>query len=100
MAHASLKRVVRVGGLAVPGRAAATARLWAHPLDSPWMGARGVVQASPPRGRGQHAGVWARALPERTAWVRGAQTGYIYHYALVMIFGVLVLMTYFVWLSR
>ncbi len=37
------------------------------------------------------------------AWVAGiarrAQTGYLYHYALVMILGVLVLMTYFVWLK-
>ena len=37
------------------------------------------------------------------AWVSGAvrrvQTGYLYHYALVMILGVFVLMTYFVWLK-
>ena len=36
-------------------------------------------------------------------WVSGiarrAQTGYLYHYALVMILGVFVLMTYFVWLK-
>jgi len=32
--------------------------------------------------------------------VRRAQTGYIYHYALVMIVGVFVLMTYFVWLNK
>ena len=44
-------------------------------------------------------GSW-RIVGRFAAWVRGAQTGYIYHYALVMIFGVLVLMTYFVWLSR
>jgi NADH-quinone oxidoreductase subunit L len=44
-------------------------------------------------------GSW-RIVSRISAWVRGAQTGYIYHYALVMIFGVLVLMTYFVWLSR
>lgn len=31
--------------------------------------------------------------------VRKAQTGYLYHYALVMIVGVFVLMTYFVWLK-
>ncbi len=31
--------------------------------------------------------------------VRKAQTGYLYHYALVMILGVFVLMTYFVWLK-
>ncbi len=34
------------------------------------------------------------------AVVRRAQTGYIYHYALVMILGVFVLMTYFVWLNK
>jgi len=37
------------------------------------------------------------------AWVAGVarrtQTGYLYHYALVMIVGILVLMTYFVWLK-
>lgn len=33
-------------------------------------------------------------------WVRRWQTGYLYHYALVMIFGVFVLMTYFVWLNK
>lgn len=37
------------------------------------------------------------------AWVAGvarrAQTGYLYHYALAMILGVFVLMTYFVWLK-
>ena len=31
--------------------------------------------------------------------VRKAQSGYLYHYALVMILGVFVLMTYFVWLK-
>ena len=31
------------------------------------------------------------------AVVRQAQTGYLYHYAFVMIVGVLALMTYFVW---
>jgi NADH-quinone oxidoreductase subunit L len=31
--------------------------------------------------------------------VRWAQTGYLYHYALVMILGVFALMTYFVWLK-
>jgi NADH-quinone oxidoreductase subunit L len=31
--------------------------------------------------------------------VRKLQTGYLYHYALVMILGVFVLMTYFVWLK-
>ena len=32
--------------------------------------------------------------------VRLLQTGYIYHYALVMLVGVFALMTWFVWLHR
>ncbi|MBA4260465.1 MAG: NADH-quinone oxidoreductase subunit L [Comamonadaceae bacterium] len=32
--------------------------------------------------------------------VRRAQTGYLYHYALIMIVGVLLFMTYFVWLAK
>ncbi|MGQ9724019.1 MAG: NADH-quinone oxidoreductase subunit L [Tepidimonas sp.] len=32
--------------------------------------------------------------------VRRVQTGYLYHYAFVMILGVLALMTYFVWLAK
>ena len=32
--------------------------------------------------------------------VRRLQSGYIYHYAFGMIFGVFVLMTYFVWLNK
>jgi NADH-quinone oxidoreductase subunit L len=32
--------------------------------------------------------------------VRWLQSGYLYHYALVMILGVFVLMTYFVWLNK
>jgi NADH-quinone oxidoreductase subunit L len=32
--------------------------------------------------------------------VRRVQSGYLYHYALVMILGVFVLMTYFVWLNK
>ena len=32
--------------------------------------------------------------------VRRVQTGYLYHYALAMILGVFVLMTYFVWLNK
>jgi NADH-quinone oxidoreductase subunit L len=31
--------------------------------------------------------------------VRWVQTGYLYHYALAMILGIFVLMTYFVWLK-
>ena len=34
-----------------------------------------------------------------TGLVRRAQTGYLYHYALVMILGVFALLTYFVWLK-
>jgi NADH-quinone oxidoreductase subunit L len=38
------------------------------------------------------------------AWVAGVvrlfQTGYIYHYAFAMIFGVFLLMTWFVWFNR
>jgi NADH-quinone oxidoreductase subunit L len=32
--------------------------------------------------------------------VRRVQTGYLYHYALAMILGIFVLMTYFVWLNK
>ena len=32
--------------------------------------------------------------------VRRLQSGYLYHYALVMILGIFVLMTYFVWLNK
>ena len=35
-----------------------------------------------------------------SGWVRRAQTGYLYHYALMMIVGVLLFMTYFVWLAK
>ncbi|MFC7408223.1 NADH-quinone oxidoreductase subunit L [Hydrogenophaga atypica] len=35
-----------------------------------------------------------------SAVVRKLQSGYIYHYAMVMILGVFVLMTYFVWLAK
>ena len=34
-----------------------------------------------------------------SGWVRRFQSGYLYHYALIMIVGVLVFMTYFVWLK-
>ena len=34
-----------------------------------------------------------------STFVRRAQSGYLYHYALVMILGIFVLMTYFVWLK-
>jgi NADH-quinone oxidoreductase subunit L len=32
--------------------------------------------------------------------VRRMQTGYLYHYALVMLLGLFVLMTYFVWFHK
>jgi len=35
-----------------------------------------------------------------SAVVRHLQSGYLYHYALVMIVGVLAFMTYFVWLAK
>jgi NADH-quinone oxidoreductase subunit L len=35
-----------------------------------------------------------------SARVRALQSGYLYHYALVMILGIFVLMTYFVWLNK
>ncbi|QXZ10172.1 NADH-quinone oxidoreductase subunit L [Comamonas sp. Y33R10-2] len=33
-------------------------------------------------------------------WMRGLQTGYVYHYALVMLLGIFALMTWFVWLNK
>ncbi len=48
-------------------------------------------------------GVLVNGAWKLVAWVasviRRVQTGYLYHYALVMILGVFVLMTYFVWLK-
>ena len=35
-----------------------------------------------------------------SSFVRGAQSGYLYHYALMMIVGVFLFMTYFVWLAK
>ena len=35
-----------------------------------------------------------------SSWVRRAQSGYLYHYALMMIIGVFLFMTYFVWLAK
>jgi NADH-quinone oxidoreductase subunit L len=43
-------------------------------------------------------GSW-RLVSKLSTWVRPAQTGYLYHYALVMIVGVFFLMTWFVWLK-
>ena len=43
-------------------------------------------------------GSW-KVVGRLSSIVRKAQSGYLYHYALVMILGVFVLMTYFVWLK-
>ncbi|WP_210546876.1 NADH-quinone oxidoreductase subunit L [Rhodoferax sp. PAMC 29310] len=43
-------------------------------------------------------GSW-KVIGRLSGAVRKAQSGYLYHYALVMILGVFVLMTYFVWLK-
>ncbi len=43
-------------------------------------------------------GSW-RLVSKLSTWIRPAQTGYLYHYALVMIVGVFFLMTWFVWLK-
>jgi NADH-quinone oxidoreductase subunit L len=42
----------------------------------------------------------ARVVGWVASLVRLFQTGYIYHYALVMLIGVFALMTWFVWLAR
>ena len=44
-------------------------------------------------------GSW-KVIGKLASVVRWFQSGYIYHYALVMILGVFVLMTYFVWLNK
>ena len=44
-------------------------------------------------------GSW-KLVGKASAWSRKLQTGYLYHYALVMILGIFVLMTYFVWLNK
>jgi len=43
-------------------------------------------------------GAW-RWVNQVSIWVRKGQTGYLYHYALAMIMGVFLLMTWFVWLQ-
>lgn len=43
-------------------------------------------------------GAW-KLVGHISSFVRKAQSGYLYHYALVMILGIFVLMTYFVWLK-
>ncbi len=44
-------------------------------------------------------GSW-KLVGKVSAWSRKLQTGYLYHYALVMILGIFLLMTYFVWLNK
>ena len=44
-------------------------------------------------------GAW-RPVGWVSGMVRWIQSGYLYHYALVMILGIFVLMTYFVWLNK
>jgi NADH-quinone oxidoreductase subunit L len=43
-------------------------------------------------------GSW-KLVAQVSGLIRKVQTGYLYHYALIMILGVFVLMTYFVWLK-
>jgi len=43
-------------------------------------------------------GSW-RVVGLFSGWVRKLQTGYLYDYALTMVLGIFVLMTYFVWLK-
>ena len=57
------------------------------------VGDRGLIDGLLVNGSWKLVG-WA------SAQVRKFQSGYLYHYALVMILGVFVLMTYFVWLNK
>jgi NADH-quinone oxidoreductase subunit L len=43
-------------------------------------------------------GSW-KMVARLSSFVRKMQTGYLYHYALLMLLGIFVLMTYFVWLK-
>ena len=43
---------------------------------------------------------WRSRIGRIGQWVRKLQSGYLYHYALVMLLGVFALMTYFVWLNK
>ncbi len=59
-----------------------------------WKGGdRGVIEAGVVNASWKLVGVVSSV-------VRQAQTGYLYHYALMMIVGVLLFMTYFVWLAH
>jgi NADH-quinone oxidoreductase subunit L len=59
-----------------------------------WKGGdRGVIEGGVVNASWKLVG-WVSSI------VRTAQTGYLYHYALVMLVGVLLFMTYFVWLAK
>ncbi len=59
-----------------------------------WKGGdRGLIEAGVVNASWKLVG-WVSSV------VRTAQTGYLYHYALLMLVGVLVFMTYFVWLAK
>mgnify|MGYP001205307124 CR=1 FL=1 len=59
-----------------------------------WKGAdQGVIDGAVVNGS------W-KMVARVSAAVRRLQTGYLYHYALLMILGVFALMTYFVWLNK
>jgi NADH-quinone oxidoreductase subunit L len=59
-----------------------------------WKGGdRGVIEGGVVNASWKLVG-WVSSI------VRQAQSGYLYHYALVMIVGVLMFMTYFVWIAR
>jgi NADH-quinone oxidoreductase subunit L len=57
------------------------------------VGDRGVIEGGVVNASWKLVG-WVSSV------VRQAQSGYLYHYALVMIVGVLLFMTYFVWIAR
>ena len=44
-------------------------------------------------------GSW-RTIGRIAGAVRGVQSGYIYHYAMAMLLGIFLLMTYFVWFNK
>ncbi len=58
-----------------------------------WMGGQAPIDGAVVNGSWKVVGKIASV-------VRWFQSGYIYHYALVMILGVFLLMTYFVWLNK
>jgi NADH-quinone oxidoreductase subunit L len=56
-------------------------------------GDKGIIEA------GFVNGSW-KLVGAISGWVRRAQTGYIYHYALVMLLGVFAMLSYFVWFNK